>query len=66
MSLMYTGVADGGNMLCYKHSKIMTENMTRQTFDYLCNQVCMILQHQDTVFRKAISVEKHVAIISDA
>ena len=36
--------------------------MTKPTFMYLCNQIRTMLQHQDTVFRKAISVEKRVAV----
>lgn len=36
--------------------------MTKQTFNYLCNQLHPVLQHQDTTLRKAISVEKRVAV----
>ena len=36
--------------------------MSKRTFDYLCNQVGPLLQHQDTRIRKAIPVPKRVAI----
>ena len=36
--------------------------MSKRIFDYLCNQVGPLLQHQDTRIRKAIPVPKRVAI----
>uniref|UniRef100_A0A1X7V735 Uncharacterized protein n=1 Tax=Amphimedon queenslandica TaxID=400682 RepID=A0A1X7V735_AMPQE len=36
--------------------------MSKRTFDYLCNQVRPLVQHQDTKIRRAISVLKRVAI----
>lgn len=36
--------------------------MSKETFNYLCHQMSTSLRRQDTVFRKAISVEKRVAV----
>ena len=36
--------------------------MRKATFEYLCQQLSSSLRKQDTVFRKAISVEKRVAV----
>ena len=36
--------------------------MSRQTFHYLCDQLEPALRHSDTRLRRAISVERHVAV----
>ena len=36
--------------------------LSKSTFDYLCTQLTLYLQYQDTHLRKAISVKKRVAI----
>lgn len=36
--------------------------MGKDTFSYLCQQLCSSLRRQDTVLRRAISVEKRVAV----
>ena len=45
-----------------EHDWIENFRMKRQTFLYLCNQLRGALQRKDTVMRKAICVEKRVAI----
>ena len=48
----------------WKEDSLWLENfrMSRGTFEFLCHKISGNLLHQDTRFRKAISVEKRVAI----
>ena len=36
--------------------------MKRETFNYLCDKLRLFITHQNTRFRRAISVEQRVAI----
>ena len=45
-----------------EHDWIQNFRMRKETFLYLCSQLRSVLQRQDTVMRKAISVGKWVAI----
>ena len=36
--------------------------ISRQTFQYLCRKLQQVISHEDTMLRKAISVEKRIAI----
>ena len=45
-----------------EHDWIQNFRMKTETFLYLCSQLRSVLQRKDTIMRKAISVEKRVAI----